>query len=51
MCVFLFACGEPGSKIIAEEEISPSITVEEEIIGKWIYYTGFTTWSFVFNEV
>lgn len=40
MCVFLFACDESSSKK----------TAEEEIIGKWIYYTGFTTWNFVFNE-
>lgn len=23
---------------------------QEEIVGKWVYHTGFTTWNFVFNE-
>ena len=40
ICIFLFACGGLSSKV----------TAEEEIIGKWTYYTGFTTWNFIFDE-
>ena len=36
ICVFLSACG--------------GATAEEEIIGRWTYNTGITTWNFVFNE-
>lgn len=41
MCISLCACGG---------ESSPKLTAEEEIIGKWVYDTGITTWNFVFNE-
>lgn len=46
MCLSFAACG--GESLSKEE--SPKLTAESEIIGKWQYYTGFTTWNFIFNE-
>lgn len=44
LSLFLFACGKES------KEANQKITVEEAIIGKWEYHTGFTTWNFIFNE-
>lgn len=44
MCLSLCACGGGSSSKDFES------TAEDEIIGKWVYNTGITTWNFVFNE-
>ncbi|MBQ2861777.1 MAG: hypothetical protein IJE83_03200 [Oscillospiraceae bacterium] len=41
MLVSFCGCG-PDKK-------EPQYTEDQAIVGKWIYYTGFTTWNFVFN--